>query len=215
MVAAETSVLSALLALLVTKAAPGATEISGHVCTLEDGSEWFLAHAGKTDASSMVVRLAIASKQPLVLVRVRLDVNALANVEDADSELPEGTGDARRFLVEPSGALRARDEELNDEPWYPAGDEYETVEAALRARTFGDRERVRATSVSGYLPADTNGLPPKLAPLRDAILQGGGYDFVTVQGQRMLRVTLPGGSKRMVTLSAEELELVLGKKPTD
>ena len=66
-------------------------------------------------------------------------------------------------------------------------DEYETVDAALRVRTIGERQVVERTPVDGYVLPDAHGLSAKLEQLREAIAQAGGYDFVTVQGQRMLR----------------------------
>ena len=76
----------------------------------------------------MVASVAASCAQPLLLLRVRLDIKAWSSLEgvEPEDELPEGVGDARCLLVEPNGVTRPRDEELPDDCWYPAGDEHET-----------------------------------------------------------------------------------------
>ena len=205
---APASLRSLLGSSLVDDAETGTLRVSGSLYTLDDGSQWFLSHADRTDVSSIVVRLAAASRRALKLVRVSLDTTAWASApgNGDDDELPEGVSDTRCLLVEPNRVMHARDEELTDEPWYAVGDEYETVDAALRVRTIGERQVVERTPVDGYVLPDAHGLSAKLEQLREAIAQAGGYDFVTVQGQRMLRVAVPDGAKRMVVVTDTELE---------
>lgn len=117
----------------------------------------------------------------------------------------------RSFEVLPDGTMRERQPTID--PSFAAvshGDFHETANALLMAMVTEQESYspVGEPRYTGYVlpPPRTSGLPPRLAELATLIQEAGKWSIQEVSGQRMVRLTLPDGSRRFSRVTDEELE---------
>ncbi len=181
---------------------------------------WVVMRTGQELPLSLARELAAKTDKTLVahVLRIRQEVVELGKGEDE-----QGFRNQYRSLeVQPDGAMRDLEPTVDHDFAARAHGDFEATAQAILFAMVSEQDAFTPLGepkhVAYVLPAPhTSELPPRLAELVTLIQEAGAWSTQEVGGQKMVRLTLPDGSRRFSRVDADELAQireVTGIEPT-